>query len=152
MPKAAKQIYVWWQSLTPKPIAFPCILLHIMYAEPASASHFPILKCTKTPRMWIALLFTCMSSVSFHSFLGVHPVPPSSCSESTGSASWRSACTIHSTKGFTGKCLPFPDASVHDVLGCFLSFWQSYHYKLHSQMEQNSREIENALLGEPQTK
>ena len=24
--------------------------------------------------------------------------------------------------------------------------------KLHSQMEQNSREIENALLGEPQTK
>ena len=94
MPKAAKQICVWRQSLTPKPIASPCILLYIMYAAPASASHFPILKCTKTPRMWIALLFTCMLSVSFHSFLGVHPVPPSSCSESTGSASWSSACTI----------------------------------------------------------
>ena len=146
MPKAAKQFCIWWQSLTPKPIVFPCILLYSMCATPASTSHFPILKCTKTPGMWIAMLFTCMSSVSFHSFLGVHPVPPSSCSESTVSASWRN------TKGFTGKCLPFPDASVHDVLGCFLSFWQSYHYKLHSQMEQNSREIENALLGEPQTK
>ena len=38
------------------------------------------LEMHKPPGMWIALLFTHIVSIDFHSFLGVNPVPPKSCS------------------------------------------------------------------------
>lgn len=92
-----------------------------------------------------------MDCSAFH--LQINPVPQKICFIAFIVPAGGEKKYLHSsTKGFISKFLPFLDASVHDILGCFSFLLTSISLQASLIMEQEKRgrKIENSLLGELQ--